>query len=126
MTHDEIQKVRGALVAADNAILSVHGYNEALAILDAELAKPAPYAVARVDDLERGGRVRALALKLSLDAPLYTAPPAAKQWVGLTNEEVVYTTFKTENEYCTPGWCMDFARAIEAALRAKNSGEQNG
>ena len=28
--------------------------------------------VARVDDLERGGRVRALALGLGLDAPLYT------------------------------------------------------
>lgn len=52
-----------------------------------------------------------------------TAPPSSK-WQGLTNEEVVYTTFKTENEYCTPGWCMDFARAIESALRAKNTGEQ--
>ena len=35
-----------------------------------------PVAVARVDDLERGGRVRALAMGLALDAVLYTTPPA--------------------------------------------------
>lgn len=62
-------------------------------------------------------------LPLAPDDPNYTAPPS-REWQSLTNEEVVYTTFKTENEYCTPGWCMDFARAIESALRAKNSGEQ--
>ena len=43
-------------------------------------AQPAPVqepvAVARVDDLERGGRVRALAMGLALDAVLYTTPPA--------------------------------------------------
>ncbi len=36
-----------------------------------------PWAVARVDDLERGGRTRALAMMLGLDAPLYATPPAA-------------------------------------------------
>jgi hypothetical protein len=33
-------------------------------------------ALARVDDLERDGRVRALALGLGLDAPIYAHPPA--------------------------------------------------
>lgn len=40
MNKTDLQKVRAALVAADNAILSVHGYNEALAILDRALAAP--------------------------------------------------------------------------------------
>lgn len=48
-------------------------------------AQQEPVAVARVDDLERGGRVRALAMGLSLDAPLYTRPPAREP---LTDEQI--------------------------------------
>lgn len=40
--------------------------------------KPCGEFVARVDDLERGGRVRALLMGLALDAPLYTAAPTAQ------------------------------------------------
>ena len=53
--------------------------NVIAAIKQALAAQPAvqePVAVARVDDLERGGRVRALAMGLALDAALYTTPPA--------------------------------------------------
>lgn len=42
-----------------------------------------PVVVARVDDLERGGRVRALAMGLGLDKPLYTTPPQRE----LTDEQ---------------------------------------
>ena len=116
MTRDDLLKIRLGLLDSELG----ESRFEAIAILDAELAKPEPYAVARVDDLERGGRVRALALKLSLDAPLYTAPPAAKEWVGLTDEEIqpINITYGFQDRF------TGYARAIEAALRAKNTGEQ--
>jgi hypothetical protein len=44
--------------------------------------KQEPVAVARVDDLERGGRVRALAMGLALDAPLYTTPQPQRECEG--------------------------------------------
>jgi hypothetical protein len=47
--------------------------------------KPGGEPVARVDDLERGGRVRALAIGLALDAPLFAAPPRREP---LTNQQV--------------------------------------
>jgi hypothetical protein len=49
--------------------------------------------------------------------PLYTTPPAAqRQWVGLTDEDIIK---------CTPTWggtVEDVARAIEAKLKEKNNG----
>jgi len=56
---------------------------------------------------------------------LYTTPPAAqRQWVGLTDEEVA----KIVDEQTTDNqgydiWCdgQGVARAIEAALRSKNT-----
>jgi hypothetical protein len=48
--------------------------------------------------------------------PLYTSPPAAKrQWVGLTDEEVMQTM--------SGDWTSQFyfARAIEAKLKEKNT-----
>ncbi len=47
--------------------------------------------------------------------PLYTTPPAAqRQWVGLTDEEVMQTM--------SGDWTSQFyfARAIEAKLKEKN------
>jgi hypothetical protein len=65
--------------------------NKAITAIKEALAQPEqeqePVAVARVDDLERGGRVRALAMGLSLDAPIYTTPPK-RPWVGLTDEQI--------------------------------------
>lgn len=53
----------------------------------------------------------------------HTAPPS-REWQGLTDEEIEHTI----NNIRTCGWQGAFnqalARAIEAALRAKNSGEQ--
>ncbi len=64
ISHNNTDDYRGQ---ADKAITSLRQ-----AIEQAE--KQEPVAVARVDDLERGGRVRALAMGLALDAPLYHAP----------------------------------------------------
>jgi hypothetical protein len=50
------------------------------------------------------------------DKPLYTTPPAAqRQWVGLTDAEVMQTM--------SGDWTSQFyfARAIEAKLREKNT-----
>jgi hypothetical protein len=49
--------------------------------------------------------------------PLYTTPPAAqRQWVGLTDAEVMQTM--------SGDWTSQFyfARAIEAKLKEKNNG----
>ena len=90
----------------------------ALAVVEEALAEPAqqqePAAVARVDDLERGGRVRALAMGLGLDAPLYTTPPQRKP---LTDEQIGMAfrkAFPVGGVVFTNG-AIDFARNIEAA-----------
>jgi hypothetical protein len=51
--------------------------------------------------------------------PLYTTPPAQRQWVGLTDEEVNYqwTVWRAS----LPRYA-GFAKAIEAKLRSKNNG----
>lgn len=54
--------------------------------LDQPQGEQEPVAVARVDDLEGGGRVRALAMNLSLDAPLYTHPQPKRE--PLTDDEL--------------------------------------
>ena len=62
---------------------------------------------------------------LPVGTPLYTAPPAQRQWVGLTDEEweSMYDKFAKYQEYGShvSGW-GDFAKAIEAKLRSKNNG----
>lgn len=54
--------------------------------------------------------------------PLYTAP---RQWVGLTEEEIktFYDKYATYQEYDAweSGW-FEFAGALEAKLKEKNSG----
>ena len=71
-----------------------------------------PWAVARVDDLERGGRTRALAMMLSLDAPLYTTPPQ-RTWIGLTDEE----TTELVHKYAF----YNLVREVEDKLKEKNT-----
>ena len=54
------------------------------------LGEQEPVSVARVDDLEGGGRVRALAMNLSLDAPLYTRPqPKHTKRKPLSEDEIL-------------------------------------
>ncbi|CAB4172200.1 hypothetical protein UFOVP924_60 [uncultured Caudovirales phage] len=50
--------------------------------------------------------------------PLYTTPPQ-RPWVGLTNNEL--QPIADEYRILFGSWVEDFARAIEAKLREKNS-----
>ena len=50
--------------------------------------------------------------------PLYTTPPQ-RTWVGLTDEEL--QPIADEYRILFGSWVTDFARAIEAKLRSKNS-----
>ena len=96
----------------ENFLVLKHCVREALAEQTAQQQEPA--AVARVDDLERGGRVHALAMGLGLDAPLYTTPPQRKP---LTDEQIGMAfrkAFPVGGVVFTNG-AIDFARNIEAA-----------
>lgn len=49
--------------------------------------------------------------------PLYTSPPASKLWVGLMDEEII----DMYNEPRSDAEMVEFARAIEAKLKEKNT-----
>ena len=53
--------------------------------------------------------------------PLYTSPPASKQWVSLTDKEI---TRMAAPWFLSMYWslCNTFARDIEAKLKEKNNG----
>ena len=62
---------------------------------------------------------RAAALNWALQpTPLYTRPQA-REWMGLTDEEIQKLAHVYDNT--APWTLMGFARAIEAKLREKNS-----
>jgi hypothetical protein len=50
--------------------------------------------------------------------PIYTAPPQRKEWVGLTDEEIM--SLLPGAVRLPPGW-VETVRAIEAKLREKNT-----
>ena len=80
-------------------------------------ASPLQEPVATVQSLHVDGKdigVQAhLHQHLPVGTKLYTTPPAAqRQWVELTQEEI---------EDCYGGEIDDFARAIEAKLKEKNT-----
>ena len=50
--------------------------------------------------------------------PLYTAPPK-REWVGLTDEEIEELA-KWADKHAAP-WHLEFAKAIEAKLKEKNT-----
>ena len=52
--------------------------------------------------------------------PLYTRPQPAAQWVGLTDEEVE-TLSKWADKQGHGPWHLEFASAIEAKLKEKNT-----
>ena len=51
--------------------------------------------------------------------PLYITPSAQRQWVGLTDEEI--KPLCDENHIIYGAYTVDFAQAIEAKLKEKNS-----
>ena len=66
--------------------------------------------------------------------PLYTAPPKAAEWVGLTDEQVedewelitghsIFGGDRSEGRamYISPDEVIEFSRAIEAKLKEKNT-----
>jgi hypothetical protein len=63
--------------------------------------------------------VRSLNQRFEIDQPLYTTPPQ-RTWVGLTDEEIRLQWSEFWEAECHP-WAIDFAQAIEAKLRSKNS-----
>jgi hypothetical protein len=64
-----------------------------------------------------GGTLEQVNIAIEMaDKKLYTTPPAAqRQWVGLTDEEIKNTYFTTRADF------VDYARAIEAKLKEKNT-----
>ena len=55
----------------------------------------------------------------ALEWALVNLPPAQRTWVGLTNNEL--QPIADEYRILFGGWVEDFARAIEAKLREKNT-----
>jgi len=56
--------------------------------------------------------------------PLYTAPPKAAEWVGLTDEEIQDLSHLSQKiDQSNETWFdrLGFARAIETKLREKNT-----
>jgi hypothetical protein len=84
---------------------------------DCKLAKNEPVAwingwgdlFKNPDDVERGQTMQ----------PLYTTPPQ-RTWVGLTDEEIRLQWSEFWEAECHP-WAIEFARDIEAKLKAKNT-----
>ena len=88
---------------------------------------PAPQSVQPVAVYEgenaMGFEVVTPLVPIRVGTELYAAPPS-REWQGLTEDE--RATLLGMGEYMTLPMKWTFAHAIEAALRAKNSGEQNG
>lgn len=120
MNKEQLQRVRDALFESAK-YYRPESFKEAVTILDAELAKPEP-EVAWDHPVAIAYRKELAELTQRNYELRHTAPPAAKQWVGLTDEEMTHVTFKTNKDYGTIGWLMDFGRALQSALKEKNHG----
>ena len=107
-------------------------YNDALTALEAALAEPAikesltvaePVAFVDLGSLKFSSHTPDTTVGVSRyrtpfrNYPLYTAPPR-REWVGLTDEEIA----DIANSCCWSNtYHADFAQAIEAKLRERNT-----
>lgn len=122
MTKDELQKVRDALWLPKNSTDEEFAqFNEAFALLDRALAAPEPEPFCYVNVNAQGDVTRTIKREDKwCKTPLYRHPAPSREWQGLTDEEI-------KQVLRHPTWSLfDYAKAISSALRAKNSGEQNG
>ena len=57
------------------------------------------------------------------EVAFYTSPPASKPWVGLTDEEIedIWNSYCDEMGEASINDAPDIARAVESALRSKNT-----
>jgi len=78
--------------------------------------EPVPVAVVRWNDI--GHISWRTHVMLSDDTPLYTTPPQ-RTWVGLTDDEILSISADCASSHQHTD--IHFARAIEAALKAKNT-----
>jgi len=150
MNKTQLQKVRDALWLPENSTDEEFAqFSEAFAILDCELAKPEPEPVAwqeRRAIYRKGGvkwsewylcdytskQVAAARESTPSDEyewrPLFATPPS-REWQELSPLEMQDTLRNcaaSTFDKLAPNWyeVRQFARAIESALRAKNTGEQ--
>ena len=100
----------------DHSIRPKHKAPEVVEALRQALAQPEQEPVAIVN--EGMGGIEWLDKPLPDDTPLYTAPPKRK-WVGLTDEDLKPLCDEWRIMY--GGYVDDFAKAIEAKLKEKNT-----
>ena len=128
MDREDIEEAIEVLEDASAEMLAETGdenyYSEAIAILRQALEKQEP--VAWISDSPTKGNGKQLhwtkseAWRWSSNiTPLYTAPP--KQWVGLTDEEIVAATNAVHGFGAIKQKDMNFAKAIEAKLKERNT-----
>jgi len=126
MTKDEALKL--ALEALTNAywptesnLMPAHNIKEcaeAITAIKEALAQPEQEPVGEIVDAIEGAFKCSFTKMLPVGTKLYTTPTQRKP---LTDEEIRLQWSEFWETECHP-WAIDFAKAIEAKLRSKNSG----
>jgi hypothetical protein len=113
-------KVAGLKVLADDHEKAITAIKQARS---APVQEQRPYAYANPNDLCADTAFRWCEIG-EFTMPVYTTPPAAREWVGLTDEEVNdCIKFPRRNLLARDGTTSQrIARAIETKLREKNNG----
>ena len=119
---------RKALVICEHDVyIPVRLTRDALTAIKQARSEPVqeqrPYAYANPNDLCADTAFRWCEIG-EFTMPVYTTPPAAREWVGLTDEEVNdCIKFPRRNLLARDGTTSQrIARAIETKLREKNTG----
>jgi hypothetical protein len=122
MTQEALKLALEALEEAQTTDDSMHKWDrnkKAITAIKEALAQTEqePVACKTLCELcvKRGYTFCANAVKTT---PIYTTPPQ-RTWVGLTNNEL--QPIADEYRILFGGWVEDFARAIEAKLKEKNT-----